>query len=159
LIERAVRLLRLAEDALLVAALATMIGLAAYQVVARNFFDTGILWGDALVRELVLWITFIGATVASRHDDHIRIDLLARYVRPARQILLVRFRSLFVAAVAGVFAWYSGQFVLLDYQDGVTAFAAVPAWVCETIMPIGSAIIALRYLLHVVRPPDGAGAE
>ena len=65
---------------LLILLLSLMILLAAYQVVARNFFDTGILWGDALVRVLVLWVTFIGATIAARDDEHIRIDLLTRFI-------------------------------------------------------------------------------
>jgi TRAP-type C4-dicarboxylate transport system permease small subunit len=131
-----------------------MIGLAAYQVIARNFFDTGIYWGDPLVRILVLWITFAGATIASRNDEHIRMDLLARYVKPQSQRWLVRFRCLFTAAVAGIFTWYSFQFVLLDYEDGITAFADVPAWVCELVMPIGAAMITLRYLLHTLSPPQ-----
>lgn len=153
MIDRVVRLLRFAEDSLLVAALATMMGMAAFQVIARNFFDTGILWGDGLVRVLVLWITFIGATVASRHDEHIHMDLLARYLRPSQQVLMVRFRCLFAAVVAGIFTWYSAQFVLLDYDDGITAFADVPAWVCELVMPAGGLVITLRYLLHSVRLP------
>lgn len=154
LIDRILKALRLAEDAVLVTALASMIGLAAYQVIARNFFDTGILWGDSLVRVLVLWITFVGATVASRQDEHIRMDLLARYVDPSRRVWLVRFRSLFAAAIAGLFTWYSYQFVLLDYEDGVTAFARVPAWVCELIMPVGGAVITVRYLLLAIRLPS-----
>ena len=38
--------MRLVESGFLVGMLAVMISLAAYQVIARNFFDTGILWGD-----------------------------------------------------------------------------------------------------------------
>jgi TRAP-type C4-dicarboxylate transport system permease small subunit len=128
--------------------LSSMILLAAYQVVARNFFDTGILWGDSLVRVLVLWVTFIGATIASRNDEHIRIDLLTRFTGERSSLWLVRFRSLFTAFIAGVFAWYSYQFVLLDYEDGIIAFASVPAWVCEVVMPIGAALICLRYLIR-----------
>ena len=71
--------IRFIESGLLVLLLSSMILLAAYQVIARNFFDTGLLWGDALVRVLVLWVTFIGATIASRNDEHIRIDLLTRF--------------------------------------------------------------------------------
>ena len=33
------------------------------------------------------------------------------------------------------------------------AFAAVPAWVCELILPLGAGVLCLRYLLHVVKPP------
>jgi len=153
LIDPLVRLLRFIEDSILVSSLTVMIGLAAYQVIARNFFDTGILWGDSVVRVLVLWITFAGATVASRNDEHIRMDLLARYVKPSSQVLLVRFRCLFTALLAATFTWFSLEFVLLDYEDGVKAFGDVPAWICEAVMPVGGAVIAFRYLLHTFFPP------
>lgn len=152
LIERLVSGLRILESSLLVVLLGGMILLATYQVVARNLFETGILWGDSLVRVLVLWVTFIGATIASRNDEHIRIDLLTRFVGDRFHRPLARFRNLFTAFVAGVFAWYSLEFVILDYQDGIIAFAAVPAWVCEAVMPFGAMLISLRYLLQTFRP-------
>lgn len=148
LTERLLAGVRFVESGILVLLLSSMILLAAYQVVARNFFDTGILWGDALVRVLVLWVTFVGATIASRNDEHIRIDLLTRFTGVRSSLWLSRFRSLFTAFIAGVFAWYSLEFVLLDYQDGIIAFAGVPAWVCEVIMPVGAALICFRYIVR-----------
>jgi TRAP-type C4-dicarboxylate transport system permease small subunit len=142
--------IRFVESGLLVLLLSSMILLAAYQVIARNFFDTGILWGDSLVRVLVLWVTFIGATIASRNDEHIRIDLLTRFTGERSSLWLDRFRSLFTAFIAGVFAWFSFDFVRLDYEDGIIAFASVPAWVCELVMPIGAALICLRYLIRTL---------
>jgi len=153
LIERIVNVLKSLESGLLVVILSAMILLAGYQVVARNFFDSGLLWGDSLVRVLVLWLTFIGATIASRKDEHIRIDLLGRLFSDSWQKHMRRFSSLFTCLIAGVFAWYSLQFVMLDYADGIVAFAGVPAWLCESVMPIGAGIISLRYLLHVFVPP------
>jgi len=152
LIDRLIAGIRWVESALLVVLLGTMILLAAYQVIGRNFFDTGVLWGDSLVRVLVLWVTFIGATIASRDDQHIRIDLLTRFLTDRSNAWLTRFRNLFTAVVAGLFAWYSLDFVMLDYQDGIIAFAAVPAWVCEAVMPFGAALISLRYLLRIAFP-------
>ena len=148
--ERLLAGIRFIESGLLVLLLSSMILLAAYQVIARNFFDTGLLWGDALVRVLVLWVTFIGATIASRNDEHIRIDLLTRFTGERSSLWLDRFRSLFTAFIAGVFTWYSYQFVKLDYEDGIIAFAAVPAWVCELVMPVGAALICLRYLIRTL---------
>jgi len=145
--------LKAIESGLLVALLGLMIALAAWQVFARNFFDSGLLWRDALVRVLVLWVTFVGAMVASRHDEHIRMDLLRRFLPLGWRRLTRRLASLFTCAVLAVFAWYSGQFVWLDFQDGITAFARVPAWVCEIIMPVGAGVMSLRYLLHVFSPP------
>ena len=150
MIERLVSGLKVIESGVLVVLLSAMILIAAYQVVARNFFDNGIIWGASLVRVLVLWVTFVGATIASRNDDHIRIDLLTRFVGERSDQWMTRFRSAFTAFVAGVFAWYSLEFVILEYQDGFIAFASVPAWICEAIMPFGALVICIRYLLHAV---------
>jgi TRAP-type C4-dicarboxylate transport system permease small subunit len=152
-IDSVVGALRWLEGALLAALLTTMIGVAAFQVVARNLFDSGLLWGDGLVRVLVLWVTLVGAMVASRRDDHIRMDLLTkvlseRWVRPAR-----RLTSAFTALVCGLFAYHSARFVWFDYQEGIIAFAGVPAWMCEAVLPVGAAVMAVRYLLHTLRPP------
>jgi TRAP-type C4-dicarboxylate transport system permease small subunit len=150
---RVAGVLRRVEGAVLVALLATMIAVAAFQVVGRNLFDAGLLWGDGLVRVLVLWVTLVGAMIASRGDDHIRMDLLSRVLTERWQRPVRRLTSTFTAVVCAVFAYHSARFVWLDYQDGIMAFAAVPAWVCELIMPVGAGIMALRYLLLTVRPP------
>lgn len=152
-IKRTTAVLRLIESTLLVTVLAAMMLLAAWQVVARNFFDTGLLWGDALVRVLVLWGAMVGAMVASRKDDHIRIDVITRFAGEAFKPWLQRFACAFTCVVLAVFAWFSFKFVRFEYQDGVIAFASVPAWVCEAILPAGAGVMSLRYLLHVVKPP------
>lgn len=153
MIERLNNGLRAIESSILVGLLATMIGVAAYQVIARNLFDTGLLWGDGLVRVLVLWVTLLGGMVASRSDEHIRMDLVARFLHGAWKRQLRRLTSGFTVAVCGLFAYHSARFVWIDYQDGVLAFAAVPAWACEIIMPVGAGVMGLRYLLHVIDPP------
>lgn len=144
---RALGLLRRIEDGILVLLLMTMIGVAASQVVLRNFFDAGLYWGDSLVRVTVLWVALVGAMVASRDDSHIRIDLLSRLIKPENQTWLVRSIRLFSCVVLGLFTWGSGQFVYYEYVDNAIAFGDVPAWMCEVIMPIGGGVMTLRYLL------------
>ena len=70
--------LRRIEDALLVVLLTSMIGVAVAQIFLRNFFDSGLYWGDAAVRVMVLWVAMVGAMLASRNDEHIRIDIAER---------------------------------------------------------------------------------
>ena len=95
-------MLRRIEDGILVMLLMTMIGVAASQVVLRNFFDAGLYWGDSLVRVTVLWVALVGAMVASRDDSHIRIDLLSRLIKPKDQQWLVRCTPLFTRVVMGL---------------------------------------------------------
>ena len=152
-IKRTIVFLRLVESGLLVTVLAAMMLLAAWQVVARNVFETGLLWGDALVRVLVLWGAMVGAMVASRKDEHIRIDVVSRFAGAAWQPLLRRFACAFTCVVLAVFTWFSFKFVRFEYEDAVIAFASVPAWVCEAILPIGAGVMSLRYLMHALAPP------
>jgi hypothetical protein len=40
----------------------------------------------------------------------------------------------------------------MDYEYQVMAFAQVPAWLCESIMPVGAGVMCLRYFLLVFKP-------
>ncbi len=145
--------IRVLEDAVLVALLGGMMSVAVYQVIARNFFDTGLYWGDALVRVLVLWVALFGAMVASRNDEHIRIDLASKLLPPRWQRPLQRITSLATAVLLALFAWASFEFVQYEYIDQTIAFASVPAWICEAVMPFGAAVMCVRYVIHVFKPP------
>lgn len=152
MVNKALFLIRRLEEALLVLLLTAMIGVAAAQVVLRNFFDSGLYWGDSAVRVIVLWVAMLGAMVASRNDEHIRIDLAGRFLPVQLKTHVTRLVNLFTCAVLLLFAWYSFQFVRYEYQDGTLAFAQVPAWVCEAIMPLGAAVMAARYAILTVFP-------
>lgn len=134
------------EDLILSGLLLLMISMAVLQIFLRNFFDSGILWGDALVRTLVLWIGLIGAMIASRSNNHISIDILSRYLPKGIKKAVSIITCLFTSAICACMAWFSFSFVLMEKQDNMKAFAGVPAWVCESIIPIAFAIIFLRYL-------------
>ena len=144
--------LRRAEDALLALLLSAMIAVAGAQVLLRNLFDEGLYWGDSAVRVMVLWVAMIGAMVASRNDEHIRIDLAGRYLPPSVKPYVARVVSGFVCVVLALFAWHSLEFIRFEYEDQTIAFGVVPAWMCEVIMPVGAAIMALRYAVLVVKP-------
>lgn len=151
LFPRIIRLIHKIEDTILISLLLTMITLAVLQIFLRNLFDSGIIWGDSLVRILVLWIGLIGAMVASRTDNHISIDILSRYL-PTR---IKRYSGLvthvFTAVVTALMAWFSLDFVRMEMGENLIAFANVPAWVCESIIPIAFAAISLRYALFSIQ--------
>jgi TRAP-type C4-dicarboxylate transport system permease small subunit len=151
IVSRLLRATALIEDALLVLILATMVGLAATQIILRNFFDGAILWADPILRVGVLWVGMIGAMVATRSDKQISVDAVSRFL-PTRMKARVRvITDLFTAVISAVVAWSALRLVLDDRAAGVTAVAFVPVWICEAILPLAFGIIALRYVLFAVR--------
>ena len=135
------------EDAVLVGLLLLMIGMAVTQIFLRNLFGTGIAWSDVMVRILVLWVGLIGAMVASRQDNHITIDILDRYLPERGKVYANFVVKLFTALICAIAAYYSLLFVQMEFADGGMAFAQVPSWLCEAIIPFAFTVIALRYFL------------
>ena len=133
------------EDGILVGLLLLMISMAVLQIFMRNMFDSGIIWGDALVRVLVLWIGLMGAMIASRNNHHISIDVLSKYLPKQIKKLTNLIIFIFTSLICGVMAYFSLIFVIMEKQDSFMAFANIPAWACESIIPIAFAIISLRY--------------
>ena len=135
------------EDALLVLLLSVMILLASTQILLRNLFELGFVWADPLLRVMVLWLGLLGATVATRGNKHIRIDLTARIFKRNTHRLIQFLVEQFSAWVCLIIAWHGANWIHLDYVDGVTGFAGVPAWVLEIIIPISFALIGVRYFI------------
>jgi TRAP-type C4-dicarboxylate transport system permease small subunit len=151
----------LTEDVILVAALAALIGFAVLQILLRNLFGIGIVWADPLVRVLVLWVGLIGAMVAARLDRHIVISALAQFLPPRWTLASRALTDATTALVCAVVAVVAVRFVHDDYRANAMAFASVPAWLCELIVPLAFAVLAARYLLFAgqrlhefARPPQ-----
>lgn len=142
------RVLHRAEDTLLVSALISMLVMALVQILLRNFFDAGLLWAESFLRILVLWIAMLGAMVATRESNHIAIDLVSKSLpKPLLKISLLT-TSIFSAVVCGMVAFYSIEFIQYEYEDQTIAFASVPTWICQSIIPIGFAVMGIRFLFQ-----------
>lgn len=147
---RVLRLTGLLEDGILVGLLTTMIALAVTQIVLRNLFSSGILWGDAFLRVLVLWVGLLGAMAATRDDKQITIDVLSK-ILPKRWTAATRIiTDLFTTVVSAAVAWASWRLVQMEREFPTPAFADVPTWVCQLVLPVAFAMIAVRYAAYSV---------
>lgn len=142
------------EAAILTVFLTAMVALPLAQIIVRNvgFLREGLtaslVWTDPLVRVLVLWLGMIGALAATRDDRQITVDALSRLL-PERWRSAVRVvTDLVTAAISGAVAWQAGRLVVSEKAMGMMAFGSVPLWVCELILPVAFALIAIRYLIY-----------
>ncbi len=146
------------ENILIVSLLLFMILFAFLQVVLRNMFGNGILWGDILLRHLVLWVGFIGASLATRDNRHIAIDLFSRLFSPGWQRVIHGVTSLLAAGVSFVLTHAAVTFVAMERESGSIVFANVPTWWLQSIIPVGFALIGLRFIirtLQLIVDPEG----
>ena len=141
------------EDWFLILMLAVMVLLAVAQIIYRNFFDTGVAWIDPSLRILVLWVALSGAVIATRTDNHIRIDFFTRYMSAAAGRFVQRAAYLFSITVCAFIAWHAFRFVQMEYEYGTEAFPGMPAWVTQLVIPAGFFMMAVRYFMLFISPP------
>ena len=149
-LEGVVGLLHRLEDGLLALVLGLLVLLAPLQLFLRNFFDAGIGWGDPLLRVLVLWVGMLGALAATRGRRQISIDVLSHVAGARLRSGVGVVTSLFTAAVCALVAYHSARFVASEMEYAAAAFAGVPAWTCEIVIPVAFGLIALRYALYSI---------
>jgi TRAP-type C4-dicarboxylate transport system permease small subunit len=139
------------EDALLVGLFAGLTVLSVAQIVLRNVWSSGLLWGDGLVRISVLWIALLGAVAASRDQKHIAIDLAHRLLPAGWKRPIMIAVDGFTVTVCGVLTYYSWDFVGESRAFGDTLLGDWPAWPFQIILPVGFGLIAYRYALRCLR--------
>lgn len=143
------------ENLFLVTLLGAMIVLAAGQVLLRQFSLPALVWGDEALRLMVLWIAMVGGVAASRGDAHLRIDVLARFLRQPWRSLVAMVVDLFTALVTGILAWYSFRFVAESREFEDVLFGSLPAWPFQAVLPAGFALITWRYGIWAARRVHG----
>ena len=135
------------ETVLLVTVLSIMVILAFLQVILRNLFAEGILWGDTFLRHLVLWVGFIGASLATREKKHINIDLFTRFARGKFKTYIIAMINLFAAIVCWFLTSAAWTFVMDEKSFGTILFNDIPAWYFQIIIPVGFLLMTFRFLV------------
>ena len=128
--------------------LTMMILMAFFQIVPRNFCDTGITWGDSLVRYLLVWVGFIGAAIATKEGKHITIDVVSRWLTESKSNTIRLISHFFSAAICGLLTLAAIKFIRFEAQMGSIAFFKLPVWVPEIIIPVTFGLMTLRFAVR-----------
>ena len=136
------------EQVLITVLLSAMILTAFLQIVLRNFFSTGLAWGDPLVRYLVIWVGFIGAALATKEGKHITIEIVSHWLSGQANRYLQSASHLFSAIVCGLLTWAAFKFVRVEALMGGPGFLGLPAWAPQVIIPVAFGLMTLRFGLQ-----------
>ena len=121
-------------------------------VVARYVFNLGFAWAEELVRYQIVWMVFIGASLAARQGIHIGVDILVK-MAPRRLAKLI---TLVINAISVVFCvvvlYYGAELTMQAKEFGqVSAALQVPMWVVQLAIPMGAGLMAIRFTQNFYR--------
>ena len=149
------------EGWMIVLFLSLMVIFTFFQVCLRGLYTHGHLhwantlmghldWSEPFVRLLVLWLTFLGASLLTGENKHIKIDLFATILSP--RWLLVREFIISVACVfiSSVMVKVSIDYINIEIEFGGRIFLGLPGWLGQMIIPAGFALIMFRFIVRAI---------
>lgn len=144
-----------AEKTLAIILLGLMILLSFLQVVLRNVFSTGILWVDPLLRNFVLWIAFLGASLATHNEKNISVDIFSRLLTERGKYISKTVIYIFAAVVSFFLLKASFTFLLDEYDSGTILFTIgeinILSWWMQLIIPIVFGLMLFRFFLFALQ--------
>ncbi|BAM89868.1 putative TRAP-type C4-dicarboxylate transport system, fusion of small and large permease proteins DctQ/DctM domains [Bradyrhizobium oligotrophicum S58] len=119
-------------------------------VVARYGLHRPLIWSDELASILFLWLAMLGAAVAFRRGEHMRMTAMVARASPAMRAYLDLVATAAALAFLVMIAWPSWEYA---YEE---SFITTPALQIENIwraaaLPVGIGLMALFALIRLAR--------
>jgi C4-dicarboxylate transporter DctM subunit len=135
--------LRHLEHALLIGALLGAAFLPLADTLGRPF-GFAVPAGAEYLKQLVLWLAFLGGLVATRERRHLSLSTVELF--PVRIRRLGRLLAAAVAAATvGILTYASVVLVLANREEGRELMGGIPVWILELVMPVSLGLMALRF--------------
>lgn len=107
----------------------------------------GIVWGDTLLRQWVLWLGFLGASIAVNHNKHISIEVFSNFSSLYWKRIIKAFTRFSAGIISGFLTWAAWSFMQFEKDSQSVLFLDIPVWIFQTILPYSFMIIAIRFII------------
>ena len=140
------------EEGLVAFLMAAMTLVAFGQVVARYVFNYSFVWALELNGVLFAWLIFVGMSYGVRVGAHIGIDAVIKQLRPATARIVGMVGAALCVVYALIVTFGGWQYVQKMYDVGIDMQdMPVPQWLPRIVVPLGFALLALRFGQAFVR--------
>lgn len=140
------------EEGLIALLMAAMTVVAFAQVVARYAFNYSFVWALELNGVLFAWLIFIGMSYGVRVGAHIGIDAAVRQLGPRTARVVTLVGAALCVAYALIVLLGGWRYVQKMYEVGIEMQdLPVQQWVPRAVVPLGFALLALRFGQAFVR--------
>ena len=127
-------------------------------VVSRYVLHDPLLWSDELASILFLWLAMLGAVVALRRGEHMRMTALVSKLSSQRRVLLEAVATVACLAFLAMLAWPSWDYASDELAITTPAQEISNLWRAAAL-PVGVALMAAFALLRLLRHVGSAGVK
>ena len=125
-----------------------MVVVVAAQVFFRYALNHSLFWSEELARYILVWLTFLGATVAYRRGAHPRIDLWPDRGHPGREKAIRIGAHLVGMAFFILLVLYGAQFAYFVRLQ-ISPALQLPKWIVMLVLPVSGLLMLLHALAAI----------
>src|SRR5947209_16129869 len=122
-------------------------------VVARYGMHNPLIWSDELASILFLWLAMLGAAVAFRRSEHMRMTAVVASARPTVRAYLDVVATGAALAFLLMIAWPAYEYAYEESFITTPALQIPNVWRAAAL-PVGTGLMALFALLRLTRTGD-----
>lgn len=119
------------------------------QVLLRLFFNLGLESADSIIRYLVMWVGFLGASLATYKNRHINIDVASQFFKKINKTAVNFVVYLFSFFICLLFLIGSIIFILNEINE-TAKIVFIPVWILELILPLVFLFMLLSFLQKIL---------
>jgi TRAP-type C4-dicarboxylate transport system permease small subunit len=141
------KIFRKVEMYALTIVLGGMVFLSALQIFLRTFFKA-ISWFDTILNYTVLWTAVLAAAIVTYEDNHIKIDIIGKFVKDRLKHVIYTFTSSFAGLVSFTFSLIFLVYIITIEFFSKTSLVggAGYGWIFMLILPLSFLFIAIRFM-------------
>ncbi|MBT4790987.1 MAG: TRAP transporter small permease [Halobacteriovoraceae bacterium] len=130
-----------------------MLNLTIANIVMR-WFQLSAYWIEPMVRHLVFTAAFLGASLATSNKQHIKIDILARFLANSQnkqlEVWVERLVTIITIVATIILTIAAIDLVKVESEFGKAVFWGIHSSVLIGIIPFGVGLISLRLIFRLL---------
>jgi len=142
-------LTEIAAGGLVVAEIAILFG----GVISRYVFDRPLVWSDELASTLFLWLAMLGAVIAFRRGEHMRMTACVDMLSGSWRAILDNLAIAAALAFLLLMIWPAYQFASDEIPITTSALQISDVWRAAAL-PAGIALMIVFAMLRLTRAPS-----
>ncbi|GAB4481673.1 MAG: C4-dicarboxylate TRAP transporter small permease protein DctQ [Burkholderiaceae bacterium] len=148
------------EEGLIAFLMAAMTLVTFMQVVARYVFNYSFVWALELTGVMFAWLIFVGMSYGVRVGAHIGVDAVVKSLGARAARIVGAIAAVLCIGYAVIVTVGGYQYVRKMYDVGILMQdIPIQQWIPRAILPVGFALLALRFTQVLYRLASGQEAH
>lgn len=120
-------------------------------IILRYFFNASTTWAEEFTRYAMIWITFVGGSVAFKRGIHVGIDLLIDFLPKDKKKYLEGFIHVLTIILLIFLIKFGMDLVLFTMKSGqITASLRLKTYWVHLAVPVGSFLSLIHVVINFV---------